>query len=408
VIDKLLYNLFMSLEITNLVEQPKIKIDLEKIKQQCQELEFQIKASIENLEKLKRQSRKVQNLEWIKESLLEIGNELETAKQKLAKWPRGIFGLKDKKKYEDLSSKIEKLEKDLEIKQKLVHGTESELIEYDDKKSFQEIEREKQLLQEEIKKLRLDRRKIGIKLFEKPEDHSLEEALEMYGDLFFGPEEVQKVFGGDIKPEDIPPLPSKEKLERSRQLPDYLRMVLALRYEAGQKLEWKIFSSTIVRQTQGKNYIEETRGIRDFLVSNELIVQEEKEECTDDELGQISQLMKTDEAAATKRLLGLKINQNRRHKIEDMQYFVRLFRGEANDQEFTRKLGGLSSEQRILDDSFESTKSFLENEKGLLVKRVGKFTESRAGGYVIETVKPSLNETEGWGTSYNTGVRVII
>ena len=243
---------------------------------------------------------------------------------------------------------------------------------------------------------------------QKEGNYSLEEVQKMFGDNFYGPKEVERVFGFELDPEDITPLPDKEKLEKALQFPGHLKMILALRLEEGRRAEWRIFPRTIVPQTQWKNYVEETRGSRDFLVSNELIAPDELEECTDDELDQISELMKIDEAEATKRLLSLKINQNRRHTVEDMQYFVRLFRGEADDSEFTKKLNGRRSHQETINDAFESTKTLHEDQGGVWVKRVGRFTENRAGGYVVETVKPILDETEGWGRSYNTGVRVIL
>ena len=392
----------MAFEESEPKEISKQNFEKNQVQARCEELELEIAGTEERLLDLNKKYDNIVRLESLVNSVKEIVGQLEARKDKLLKWPKGLFGLKNKTGYDDLLREISKLENGLKKKEQ----ERAELIE--ENLSSAQIKDEIDLLNNRMAEIKFERRKTGLKLFAKEGDRSLEEALEMFGDNFFGPEEVARVFGFQLKPEDIPPLPDKEKLEKARQFPEHLKMILALRFEAGQMLEWRMFPRTIVSETQWKDYVGETRGIRDFLVLNGLIAPEELEECTDEELNQISELMKTDETAATRRLLGLKINQNRRHTEKEIQYFVRLFRGEADDLEFTKKLDGRRSNQETLDDAFESTKTFSEDQRGVWVKRIGKFTENRAGGYAIETVKPTLGETEGWGTSYNTGVRVIL
>lgn len=383
---------------------------IEEIAQQCRVLDSQIRDHLERIRELEEEIWKISNLGLAQDDLSEAEHELEKNRKKLIEWPRGILGVKDKKGYEKLYLKIEDLEKDLKQKRESFQDEEFELRkQYSKKRSIQEIEEEKQSLQERIEQPRISRRMLGIKLFEKPGDSSLEEALEMYGDLFFGPEDVQRVFGLNLRLEDIPPLPAKEKLEKAKDLKG-VSVILALKAGEGQTAEWKLFSNRIINpETLFKDYIEETRGIREFLKKHGLISQEELDETTDEELNELAKLMKSNESVAFQRLINMKINQSRRHSLEDMIYFVRLIRGEANDLEFTRASHQPGfKRQDVLDDSYESTKSYTQDEKGVWVQRIGKFTDARAGGYMKEGNKPTSNKTSSGGDNYEMGVRVIL
>ena len=385
--------------------QPQQESEKDKIKQKCQELDLKIQGLIEVSKKLEQYGWKLRSLEYAQQSLSETQKDLGDSQRKLTGWPKGILGLKDKKGYEDLALKIEKLKKELETRQQALGQSQSDLGEYGESKPLQQIEQEKQSLQAQLRQQRLERRKTGIKLFEKSGDTSLGTALEMYGDLFFGPEEVNRVFGLDLKPEDIPPLPPKDKLEKAKDLND---VILALKVREDQNPEWELFPNKIVAETSFRNYIEETKGIREFLKKHDLISQEELDETTDEELSKLAELIKTDEVGTFEQLVSMKINQNRRHSFEDMVYFVRLIRGQADDMKYTRDSNSTPGfkRQEVLDDSFESTKSFTKDERGVWVKSIGKFTDPRAGGYIKETKKPSSKETAGWGTNYATGVRI--
>ena len=118
--------------------------------------------------------------------------------------------------------------------------------------------------------------------------------------------------------------------------------------------------------------------------------------------------MKTDEVGAFSQLINMRINQGHRHSVEDMVYFTRLIRGEASDSEHTFSgMSGLGNRQVSLDDSFESTKTFTVSDGKVWIKKIGKFTDYRGGGYVQVGDKPTSSQIDGWGY-YQTGVRVIV
>lgn len=394
-------------------EQPQsYETNRDKIIQRCQELDSQIQTLIETTQKLEKHGWKIRNVEWAKKSLSETQNDIKNYQRRLTEWPRGIFGVKNKKEHENLIAKIEKLQKGIGTKQQVLENAQSELSEYGEDKSFGDIEGKKRSLLEKVKQLKWERRKTGIKLFEKTGDSSLESALEMYGDLLFGPEEIQKVFDLSLKPEDIPSLPSKEKLEKVKNLKG-VSVILGLKAIEGQPSEWELFPNKIISpETRFKDYVEETRGIREFLKKHDLISQEELEEATDEELDRLAELIRDDKSEAFEQLVNMRINQGRRHSVDDMIYFVRLIRSEADDSKYTRdshspRTSGFRR-QEVLDDSYESTKSFKKDERGVWVQRIGKFTDPRGGGYLKEANKPTSNETSGFGTYYETGVRIIL
>src|SRR3989344_2653903 len=337
----------------------------ETIKERCRVLDAEVAQLVQDLGGLER-------LYWKIRTFKVDAGVLEEKRKGLAGWPRGLFGIKNKKGYDDLLSAIRRLEE----KEK---RDQEELGE--EQRSESDIEQAKTDLLNRIQSLRWERRKNGVKLFEKPGEPSLEEALEIYKDRFFGPEEVGSVFGLNLKPEDIPALPSKEKLEKVSGIEE--KMLLVLRIEEGKRPEWKIFPGRVVRETVSRDCIEETRGIRDFLKKHDLITPEELEETGDEILGRLAEEMKIDEVSAFGQLINMRINQGHRHSAEDMIYFTRLTRGEADDSNYTSSvMSGLKNRQVSLDDCFESTKTFIINDRGVWVKKIGKFTDHRGGGYV--------------------------
>ena len=380
----------------------------ETIREHCRNLEVDIRTATENLQRLEGLYRNISGLEMARTRVSNGTSRIDEKRNQLKNWPRGVFGIKDKKKYESLSSEIQKLEEERERDNEWLQRSQSAVGE--ESRPALEIEREKKIIAEKVASLKFDRRKTGIKLYEKFGESALEEALELYRDRFFGPEEVNSVFGIDLKPEDIPPLPLKDKLEQANKIAD--NILLVLKIEKDKPAEWKIFPSRVVRETVFKDYVEETRGIREFLKKHNLISQEELDETSDEILNELAGLMKTDEKGTFEQLVNMRINKSHRHSIEDMIYFVRLIRGEADDTKYTRDSNSPHTtgfrRQTILDDSFESTTTFTEDKRGVWVKRIGKFTDPRAGGYLKETNKPNSKETAGWGTHYETGVRVMI
>ena len=229
------------------------------------------------------------------------------------------------------------------------------------------------------------------------EHATLDEARELYGDQFFGPEKVGLVFGMSLRPEDIPPLPSKEKLKETKNIP-HERMILALRVEEGKPARWVIFPHSVVAETANRDYVDGTRKIREFLKTNNLISPQELEETTDEVLDKIAKDMKTYAADAFQRLMNLRINQTRRHTAEDMIYFAKLFR---------KNKKRVASE---LDDSFECTNTYEIDNTGVWVHMVGKFTDHRIGmgGYIRERVKLDVLDSTNFAIYYNIGVRIII
>lgn len=365
--------------------------NLETIRGRCKVLDAEIAQLTQDLNGQEELYRKIRNFN-------EVEKRLEGDRKELTNWPRGVFGIKNKKEYNALLSEIRNLE---ETQKDNLRELEEE------QRSESDIEQAKTSLLDRIKSLRWERRKIGVKLFEKPGRSDLGEALEIYKDRFFGPEEVSSVFGLALKPEDIPALPPKEKLEKISDVKE--KMLLVLVIKEGESPEWKIFPGRVVRETESKDYAEETRGIRDFLKKYDLITSEELEETSDEVLDRLAEEIKTNEAEAFNQLVSMRINQTRRHSAEDMIYFTRLTRGEASDNKHTSSvMSGLKNRQTSLDDSFESTKTFTVNNKEVWVKKIGKFTDHRGGGYVQEDSKPTSNQTEGWQGHYQTGVRVVV
>ena len=122
-------------------------------------------------------------------------------------------------------------------------------------------------------------------------------------------------------------------------------------------LEWKLVSKDILPGSTNKNYIEQTKLLREHLKSINALTPEEEEECTDaklqilwDELGfnkkgDIADQSKYD--ANWKRiaqiLVNLKINQNHRRKAIESLYDTLLYFSANNE--------------RLLSSSYESTRT---------------------------------------------------
>ncbi len=172
---------------------------------------------------------------------------------------------------------------------------------------------------------------------------SLEKAKEIMGDDFYGPEEVANTFGFELKKESIPPIPySKEELIKANGL--YESLVLRISHDAegkpmtmqrideimtprlpkrkpddefwqdqdfytkdSPKMEWRLVGNYFVSDVKskkdkygrhedcsGKNYIEQTRILRDYLKSIDSLTQEEEAQCSDDKLMSMAEKMGMD------------------------------------------------------------------------------------------------------------------
>ena len=86
------------------------------------------------------------------------------------------------------------------------------------------------------------------------------------------------------------------------------------------KTEWKLVSKEFVPGSIGKDYIEQTKVLRDYLKSNGELSKEEAAECSDKTLVEIAELMKADWKEAAKRLTALKINKNHRRQPVEILY----------------------------------------------------------------------------------------
>lgn len=225
----------------------------------------------------------------------------------------------------------------------------------------------------------------------KEERLDFREAREFLGKDFFGPEEVKETYGVDIAPEELPPLPSRQELEKAKELGErlilrvrednernpitmeYMQKLLEPKFsKAGKgkilyntdwykdesfytadtsKLEWKFVSKNILPGSVSKNYIEQTHLLRDYLAENNLAAPQELSECTDAKLDQLQQLMGSNWQEAAKQLSELLINQNHRRIPVEALYDIVLIhstRDEKHLENYYDWTSRLSSDGRIV------------------------------------------------------------
>ena len=234
------------------------------------------------------------------------------------------------------------------------------------------------------------------------------EAREILGSDFFGTEEVKQVFGVELTEEIIPEIPySKEDLEKAKALGEMLVLRVAFDSENNPltmkrigvilaekirrdgkgklffdtewykdeqfftmdspKTEWKLVSKTVVPETTGKNYVDQTRSFRDYLATYGFATEEELKECTDAKLEEIKGVMGSDWKKAAEMLAGLKINMNhRRWPVEALYDMV---------------LALQARDMRLQDGKYEWTPRLTSD--GNLV-RLGSFVSG--GLYVNRTI----------------------
>jgi len=77
-------------------------------------------------------------------------------------------------------------------------------------------------------------------------------------------------------------------------------------------LSWKLLSKGNIEGSTGKNYVEETRFLRDYLRQNNLATPQELIEASDEKLAELKQLNAQNWQEAVKKLSELKINQKYR------------------------------------------------------------------------------------------------
>lgn len=197
-------------------------------------------------------------------------------------------------------------------------------------------------------------------LSREPEGVSLQEAKEILGETqVFDANDVKKVWGVEIV--EVPPIPfSKEDLEKAKEM----GMFLILRVEkdsngetlSSKRMEellqskltaqnlgkifynkeqyqhedffikekltfgWALTSGEVLPDSQNKNYVEQTKLLRDELKRVGWLAPDEEQECTDARLEQLTQLLTTDQNEAVRQLVSLKINQNHRLSFAEINY----------------------------------------------------------------------------------------
>lgn len=248
------------------------------------------------------------------------------------------------------------------------------------------------------------------------EHPELQEARELLGADFLGPEEVKKAFGLEIEETDLPELPyTSEDLEKAKERGEMLVLRVNFDHEGnpltmermqtllqpsftkegkGQvllntdwyknepfftqdtpKLEWKLISKDVLPTSTSKNYIDQTKVLRDALKKDNLLTPEELDECTDQRLEELRTLMATDWPEAAKQLSQLKINQKHRRTPVEVLYDTLLVFGSKNT--------------RLLPNRYDWTQA--RSSGGGLV-RVGSFGAGgvKVSGWVPEYVGERL------------------
>jgi hypothetical protein len=177
----------------------------------------------------------------------------------------------------------------------------------------------------------------------------------------FGRDEIQKALGFEVGEIEIPPIPySKERLERAQQ--EGQMLVLRISSDASGramtmqriheiteplmqadeegkllfnvdwykeeafytneslKTEWKLVGKEFVPGTKNKNYVEQTKLLRDYLKSTGDLTRAEEIECSDERLREIERVMAADWQQASLMLSNLLVNENHRRSAAEAAY----------------------------------------------------------------------------------------
>src|SRR3989339_569361 len=86
------------------------------------------------------------------------------------------------------------------------------------------------------------------------------------------------------------------------------------------KMEWKLVSKEFVADSTGKDYVGQTRVLRDHLQQIGALTPEEATGCSDRVLEQLFELMKTDWKKAAGMLVDLGVNKNHRRAPVEILY----------------------------------------------------------------------------------------
>lgn len=209
---------------------------------------------------------------------------------------------------------------------------------------------------------------VGSKKTSEGMETSYEQAQEIMGDSFYGVEEINNTFKFEFPQEKVPAISySPEVLEKAKKngemlvlrvesdgegspmtmerMNEIMQTILAegdeeeqekLLYDtdwyqeedffknASLKTEWRIVGKNFVPDSTSKNYIEQTKVLRDYLMGLDSVSKEEQEECTDELLVGLQKMLDEDydknwKEVASK-LSELLINKNHRRIPAEILY----------------------------------------------------------------------------------------
>jgi hypothetical protein len=209
---------------------------------------------------------------------------------------------------------------------------------------------------------------VGKKVSSEGIETSYEQAQEIMGDSFYGVEEIKNTFKFEFPQEKVPAIPySPEVLEKAKEngemlvlrvesdgedspmtmerMNELMQTILEedseeeqekLLYDtdwyqeedffknASLKTEWRIVGKNFVPDSTSKNYIEQTKVLRDYLLGLDSVSKEEQEECTDELLNGLQKMIDEDYdknwQEVAKKLSELLINKNHRRIPAEILY----------------------------------------------------------------------------------------
>lgn len=209
---------------------------------------------------------------------------------------------------------------------------------------------------------------VGSKKTSEGMETSYEQAQEIMGDSFYGVEEIRNTFGFEVSTDKIPAiLYGPEILEKAKEngeilvlrvesdregspmtmerMNEIMQTILAegdeeeqekLLYDtdwyseedffknASLKTEWRIVGKNFVPDSTSKNYIEQTKVLRDYLLGLDSVSKEEQEECTDEFLEGLQKMLDEDYdknwKEVARKLSELLINKNHRRIPAEILY----------------------------------------------------------------------------------------
>lgn len=242
---------------------------------------------------------------------------------------------------------------------------------------------------------------------------AIEEAEELFGEDFLGPEQVEKAFGIEVA--DIPDLPYEQaELQRAKELGQMLVLrtdqapdgrpltmqkmmeLLQPKFDAGGRgkvlydtywyknekfftegkptSRWALVSKTVIPNSTNKNYVEQTQVLADYL-ANEIFpgapVPADYQAAIrefESQKGDLTSLMGRDWQVATRRLSELKLNQLTRRTPSEELYDILLY--------------FQNTDKRLLEDKYDWTTARSSFDR---LVRVGDFN---SGGVYVDRWDP--------------------